>query len=70
MKYKFEINDLRCVLTLLNIFLILKFDFRWAWFSVILAGFGIIKDLTTEFRLNSLIMHVANLFFYFFLIMY
>lgn len=64
MKYKFEINDLRCILTLLNIFLILKFDIRWGFLGVLLAGFGVVKDLTTDKRISSIIMHSANLIFY------
>ena len=64
MKYKFEINDLRCILTLLNIFLILKFDIRWGILGVLLAGFGVVKDLTTDKRISSIIMHSANLIFY------
>ena len=64
MKYKFEINDLRCILTLLNIFLILKFDIRWGLLGVLLAGFGVVKDLTTDKRISSIIMHSANLIFY------
>lgn len=64
MKYKFEINDLRCILTLLNIGLILKFDIRWGWFGVLLAALGIIKDYMTDKKINSIIMHSANLIFY------
>lgn len=64
MKYKFEINDLRCILTLLNIGLILKFDIRWGWFGVLLAALGIIKDYMTDKKISSIIMHSANLIFY------
>ena len=64
MKYKFEINDLRCILTLLNIILILKFDIRWGWFGILLAALGIIKDYMTDKHINSIIMHSANLIFY------
>ncbi len=64
MKYKFEVNDLRCILTLLNIVLILKFDIRWGWFGVLLAALGIIKDYMTDKKISSIIMHSANLIFY------
>jgi len=64
MKYKFEINDLRCILTLLNIMFILKFDIRWGWFGVLLAALGIIKDYMTDKKISSFIMHSANLIFY------
>jgi hypothetical protein len=31
-----------------------------SWFGLAVALIGIIKDLTVDHRLNSLIMHVAN----------
>lgn len=58
--YKFELNDLRCFVTLLNIALIFIFGVSVAWFGVIVAGVGIVKDLTVDRRLNGLLMHSAN----------
>lgn len=58
--YKFELNDLRCFVTLLNVALIFIFGASVAWFGLIIAGVGIIKDLTVDRRLNGLLMHSAN----------
>ena len=70
--YKFEINDLRSFLTILNVVLILIFGLSFAWFPLIIAGFGIVKDLTIDKKINGLLMHLANfiLNFYFLLIFY
>lgn len=58
--YKFEYNDLRCLLTLINVVLIIFFGLSLAWFGLIVAGIGIVKDLTIDRRINGLIMHSAN----------
>ena len=59
--YKFEWNDLRCFITLINVILIMIYGFSIAWFGLAVAALGIIKDLTTDKRVNGLLMHVSNL---------
>ena len=59
--YKFEWNDLRCFITLINIILIMIYGFSIAWFGFAVAALGIVKDLTTDRRVNGLLMHVSNL---------
>ena len=70
--YKFEWNDLRCFITVVNTILIMIYGFSIAWFGLAVAVIGIIKDLTTDRRINGLIMHIANvvLNIYFLLIFY
>lgn len=58
--YKFEWNDLRCVITLLNVILIMTFGMSIAWFGLTTAFFGLVKDFTTDRRINSIIMHASN----------
>ena len=58
--YKFEWNDLRCFITVVNVILIMIYGLSISWFGLAVALIGIIKDLTVDHRLNSLIMHVAN----------
>ena len=58
--YKFELNDLRCFVTLLNVALIFIFGVSVAWLGLIVAGVGIVKDLTVDRHLNGLLMHLAN----------
>ena len=59
--YKFEWNDLRCFITLINVILIMIYGFSIAWFGLAVAALGIVKDLTTDRRINGLLMHVSNL---------
>lgn len=59
--YKFEWNDLRCFITLINVILIMIYGFSIAWFGLAVAALGIIKDLTTDRRINGLLIHVSNL---------
>ena len=59
--YKFEWNDLRCFITLINVILIMIYGFSIAWFGFAVAALGIVKDLTTDRRVNGLLMHVSNL---------
>ena len=61
MKYKFEWNDLRALVTVINIVLIMIYGLSIAWFGLAIAIVGVIKDCTEkEFRWNSLIMHLSN----------
>ncbi len=63
-KYQFEWNDIRAVITLINVILIMIYGLSIAWFGLAVAGFGILKDLTEipggKFRYSSLIMHLSN----------
>ena len=63
-KYQFEWNDVRAVITLINVILIMIYGLSIAWFGLAVAGLGIIKDLTEipggKFRYSSLIMHLSN----------
>lgn len=59
--YKFEWNDLRCFITVINVILIMMYGLSISWFGLAIAFIGIIKDLTTDRRVNGLLMHLANL---------
>lgn len=66
--YKFDYNDIRCLLTVLNVILILKFGLSVAFIGLAIAVFGTIRDLVyEERRINSTIQHLAmvilNLYF-------
>ena len=69
--YKFEWNDLRCFITVINVILIMIYGLSISWFGLAVATVGIIKDLTTDRRINGLLMHVANAILnIYFLLMY
>lgn len=59
--YKFEWNDLRCFITVINVILVMIYGLSISWFGLAVAVVGIIKDLTTDRRINGLLMHVANM---------
>ena len=69
--YKFEWNDLRCFITVINVILIMIFGLSIAWFGLVVALVGVVKDLTVDRRINGLLMHLAsvafNVFFIFFI---
>lgn len=58
--YKFEWNDLRCFITVVNVILIMIYGLSISWFGLAVAVIGIIKDLTKDRRINGLLMHLAN----------
>ena len=58
--YKFEWNDLRAFITVINVILIMIYGLSIAWFGLAVAVFGVVKDLTTDRRVNGLVMHLAN----------
>ena len=58
--YKFEWNDLRAFITIINIILIMIYGLSIAWFGLAIAVIGIVKDLIVDRKINGLIMHLAN----------
>lgn len=58
--YKFEMNDLRAVIQVINVTLIILFGLSVSWFGLALAVFGLIKDFTTDRHINSIVMHLAG----------
>jgi hypothetical protein len=70
--YKFEWNDLRCFITVVNVILIMIYGLSIAWFGLAVAFVGVIKDLTTDRRINGLLMHLSNVMLniYFLILLY
>ena len=58
--YKFEMNDLRAVIQMVNVALIMMFGLSVSWFGLALAVFGLIKDFTTDRHINSILMHTSG----------
>lgn len=58
--YKFEMNDLRAFIQIVNVALIMMFGLSVSWFGLALAVFGLIKDFTTDRHINSILMHIAS----------
>lgn len=60
-KYKFEYNDLRAVITFINVVLIIRFGITICFLNLIVAIIGIVKDLTIDKKINGLLMHFTNM---------
>lgn len=59
--YKFEWNDLRAFITVVNVVLIMIYGLSIAWFGLAVAVVGVVKDLMVDHRINGLVMHFANI---------
>ena len=70
--YKFEWNDLRCFITIINVVLVMMYGLSISWFGLAIALIGVVKDLTTDRKINGLLMHFSSvaLNIYFLLIFY
>lgn len=66
-KYKFELGDLRALITVINVMLIIKFGLSVAWFGLVIASLGLAIDFINyfrkrdNFRVNSAVIHSANI---------
>lgn len=58
--YTFEWNDLRCAGTVLNVILVMIFGLSISWLGLAIAVVGLIKDFTTDRRINGIVMHFAS----------
>ena len=58
--YKFEMNDLRAIIQVINVTLIIIYGLSVAWFGLALAVFGLIKDFITDRHINGIVMHLAG----------
>lgn len=59
-KYEFEWNDLRAVVTVFNVILIMIFGLSIAWFGLVVALLGLIKDFADDRHINGIVMHLSN----------
>ena len=58
--YKFEMNDLRCAIQIINVALIMIFGLSISWFGLAVAFAGLIKDLVKDRHINGMLMHLAT----------
>lgn len=59
-RYKFEMNDIRALIQVVNVVLIMIFGLSVSWFGLAVAVCGIVKDLTKDRHINGLVMHMAT----------
>ena len=58
--FRFEWNDLRASIQVLNVILIMIFGLQVSWFGLAIALFGVCKDLSQHRHLNDVIMHLSG----------
>lgn len=58
---KIEWNDLRAVITLLNVILIIFFQTTVAWLGLAVAFLGLCKDIFVDRKANGAVIHFANI---------
>jgi len=65
--FRFEWNDLRAFIQVLNVTLIMIFGLQVSWFGLAIALFGLCKDMSQHRHINDVVMHlsgvVLNLYF-------
>lgn len=59
--YKFEWNDLRAVITVINVTLIILYGLSVAWFSLAIAVIGIIKETCGARHVNCYVSYIATI---------
>lgn len=59
--YKFEINDIRAFLSILNLWSIVGNHKAFIFICLLCAAFGVINDVAFNRRLNGLIIHFSSL---------
>lgn len=59
--YKFEMNDLRAGIQIINVILIMIFGLSVSWFGLAIAFFGLVKDFLTDRHINSILLHLSGM---------
>lgn len=70
--FRFEWNDLRAFIQVLNVILIMIFGLQVSWFGLALAVFGVCKDMSQHRHINDIVMHLSGvaLNIYFLILLY
>ena len=58
--FRFEWNDLRAFIQILNVALIMMFGLSVAWFGLAIALFGVIKDMSQHRHINDIVLHLTG----------
>lgn len=59
-RYRFEWNDVRALIAVINLVLILIFGLQVSWFGLALAVFGVFKDLSQHRHINDMVLHLST----------
>jgi len=66
---RFEINDVRAGIALINMVLIIFFGVSVVWFSLGVTFLGLLKDVMIDKKIGGFAMHLANMILNIFLLL-
>jgi len=66
---RFEINDVRAGIALINMVLIIFFGVSVVWFSLGVTFLGLLKDVMVDKKISGFAMHLANMILNIFLLL-
>jgi len=58
--FRFEWNDLRAFIQIINVILIMTYGLSVAWFGLALAVFGVVKDMSQHRHINDIVLHLTG----------
>lgn len=58
--FRFEWNDLRAFIQIINVALIMMFGLSVAWFGLAIALFGVVKDMNQHRHINDIVLHLTG----------
>ena len=59
-RFRFEWNDLRAFIQIINVALIMIFGLSVAWLGLAIALFGVIKDMSQHRHINDILLHLTG----------
>ena len=59
-RFRFEWNDLRALIQIINVALIMIFGLSVAWLGLAISFFGVVKDMSQHRHVNDIILHLAG----------
>ena len=58
--FRFEWNDLRAFIQIINVALIMMFGLSVAWFGLAIALFGVVKDMSQHRHIKDIVLHLTG----------
>ena len=59
-RFRFEWNDLRAFIQIINVALIMIFGLSVAWLGLAIALFGVVKDMSQHRHINDIVLHLTG----------
>ena len=59
-RFRFEWNDLRAFIQIINVALIMIFGLSVTWLGLAIALFGVVKDMSQHRHINDIVLHLTG----------